>query len=110
MVEGSAIAFGYVPDEIIVRILHFCESNSILRFAAVCASAVYTTIDSHGNYQTCKKHLEIVTNSISLQLHIELEANGLEIIEGIPNGNPDYSTILKELRRYRDGERSAMQK
>lgn len=85
MPEGTLPSFNCFPEEIVVRILHFCESQAILRFAA-----------------TCKSNLKLVTESISLQLHIELEVNALEIIKGSSDRNADYATILADLRRYRD--------
>ncbi|KAG8699660.1 hypothetical protein FRC11_013567, partial [Ceratobasidium sp. 423] len=65
--------------------LHFCSHKEILRFAA-----------------TSKRYCKVIANSVSLQLHIELEENGLEIITGTRKGNATYSLLLDELVRYRD--------
>jgi hypothetical protein len=39
----------------------------------------------------------------SLQLHLELESNGLEIAPGSAEANSNYALILEELRRYHNG-------
>ncbi|KAL5638784.1 hypothetical protein ACGC1H_003216 [Rhizoctonia solani] len=78
-------AFDDVPREILVRILHNCDYVTIIRFSL-----------------TCNKAYEAVSSSVSLQLHIELEINGLEIADGSSKGNLNYSLILKELRDYRN--------
>ncbi|KDN42226.1 hypothetical protein RSAG8_06893, partial [Rhizoctonia solani AG-8 WAC10335] len=74
-----------VPQEILVRALHNCDYVTIIRFSL-----------------TCRKAQEAVSSSISLQLHMELEINGLEIADGSSKGNPNYLLILKELRDYQD--------
>ncbi|KDN42229.1 hypothetical protein RSAG8_06896, partial [Rhizoctonia solani AG-8 WAC10335] len=78
-------AFYSVPREIYVRILHNCSYVTIIRFSL-----------------TCKKAYEIVSSSVSLQLHIELEINGLEIANGSSKGSINYSSTLKELKEYQN--------
>ncbi|CAE6496614.1 unnamed protein product, partial [Rhizoctonia solani] len=73
------------PQEVLVRMLHNCDYVTITRVSL-----------------TCKKAYQAVSSSVSLQLHIELEINGLEIADGSSKGNPNYSLILKELRDYQD--------
>ncbi|CAE7124388.1 unnamed protein product [Rhizoctonia solani] len=73
------------PQEILVRTLHYCDYVTIIRFSL-----------------TCKKAQRVVSCSVSLQLHIELEINGLEIADGSSGGNPNYSLALKELRDHQD--------
>ncbi|CAE6445307.1 unnamed protein product [Rhizoctonia solani] len=75
-----------LSSEIVIQILHNCEYPAILRFAA-----------------TCKTYHAIVTQSTSLQLHIELEANGLELVKDSFKRHATYSVILEDLRRFRDG-------
>ncbi|CEL60282.1 hypothetical protein RSOLAG1IB_09506 [Rhizoctonia solani AG-1 IB] len=81
----NALPFGGLSPEIIIKILHYCECSSILRFAA-----------------TCKLFHDIVAHSTSLRLHIELESNGLEILKGSFRHGATYSVILNDLRRFRD--------
>ncbi|CAE6535258.1 unnamed protein product [Rhizoctonia solani] len=83
--SDSSGYFSTLPNELIIRVLHFCSYTEILRFAA-----------------TGKRYCKIVANSVSLQLHNELEANGLEIIKGSQKENATYSLLLDELVRYRD--------
>ncbi|KAG8761103.1 hypothetical protein FRC11_014385 [Ceratobasidium sp. 423] len=82
---GSSGCFCGLSDELVIKVLHFCSYEEILRFAA-----------------TRKRYHNIVANSVSLRLHIELEVNGLEIIKGTRKGNATYSVLLDELVRYRD--------
>ncbi|CAE6508345.1 unnamed protein product [Rhizoctonia solani] len=77
--------FSDLSDEIVIQVLHFCNYEEILRFAA-----------------TSKRYYNIVASSVGLRLHIELEVNGLEIIKGTRNGNAAHSVLLDELVRYRD--------
>ncbi|QRW22849.1 F-box protein [Rhizoctonia solani] len=61
----------------------------------------------HNDYlvgTTCRKAYKVLRESISLQLHIELEVNGLEIasIDQSSNAGPDYRSILRELKGYQD--------
>ncbi|CAE6538361.1 unnamed protein product [Rhizoctonia solani] len=77
--------FSGLSNELIVQILHFCRYNEILKFAA-----------------TSKRHHSILLDSVSLKLHIELEANGLDIVNGSQKLNGSYSRSLDELVRYRD--------
>ncbi|CAE6362078.1 unnamed protein product [Rhizoctonia solani] len=74
-----------VPRELLVRTLHYCDYVTIIRFSL-----------------TCRRAYETVSSSVSLQLHIELEINGLEIADGSSNRNSNYSLSLKELRDYQD--------
>ncbi|CAE6538356.1 unnamed protein product [Rhizoctonia solani] len=76
-------SFDKIPDEIVIQILCFCRYKQILRFAA-----------------TCKRYHNIIKNSASLQLHIELGVNGLEIIQ--ESRNTTHLVLLSELVRYRD--------
>ncbi|CAE6431764.1 unnamed protein product [Rhizoctonia solani] len=69
---------------------------------AYLSSSSLATDAMYIDMQTCKKAYEVVSSSISLQLHIELDINGLEIGEGSSKGNLNYSSILKELRDYQD--------
>ncbi|KAF8734556.1 A Receptor for Ubiquitination Targets, partial [Rhizoctonia solani] len=73
------ISINNMPNEVLVRILHSCDYITIIR-------------NAH----------KTVSSSISLQLHIELEINGLEIADGSSRGTPNYSLSLKELRDYQD--------
>ncbi|KAG8718674.1 hypothetical protein FRC11_003514 [Ceratobasidium sp. 423] len=73
------------PSEVLTRILHNCDYRTILRFS-----------------MTCKESHEIVHQSVSVQLHIELEVNGLEIVEQSPKVGTSYASILQELKDYRD--------
>ncbi|KAL5638782.1 hypothetical protein ACGC1H_003214 [Rhizoctonia solani] len=80
-------ALDTVPGEILIRILHHCNYVTIIRFSL-----------------TCKRAYEVVSSSVSLQLHIELDINGLEIIDG-PSARErgsNYPLILKELRDYQN--------
>ncbi|KAJ1310599.1 hypothetical protein OPQ81_009130 [Rhizoctonia solani] len=74
-----------LSSELIIHILHCCECLTILRFAA-----------------TCKAYHELVEQSASLQLHIELETNGLELAKGSFRPGATYSTILEELKQFRN--------
>ncbi|KAG9089543.1 hypothetical protein FRC06_001491 [Ceratobasidium sp. 370] len=69
----------------VVRALLFCGYRDILLFSA-----------------TCKRHFDIVSHSSSLQLHIELEINGLRIARDLTDSHRDHRTLLRKLRRYRD--------
>ncbi|KAG8734847.1 hypothetical protein FRC12_018329, partial [Ceratobasidium sp. 428] len=51
---------------------------------------------------TCRKYSRIASNSTSLQLHIELEANGLQTTERSLKYTEDHTSLLKKLRRHRD--------
>ncbi|CAE6442040.1 unnamed protein product [Rhizoctonia solani] len=72
-----------LSSELIIQILHCCEYPTILRFGA-----------------TCKEYGELVTQSTSLQLHIELEANGLELVKGSFARGVTYSMILDDLKGF----------
>ncbi|KAH7333851.1 hypothetical protein B0J17DRAFT_116357 [Rhizoctonia solani] len=73
-----------LPSEVLVRILHYCDYNSIIRFSL-----------------TCKSSHEVVRHCISLQLHIELEINGLEV--AYQSSTVDsYSSILRDVEGYGD--------
>ncbi|KAG8713132.1 hypothetical protein FRC08_013650 [Ceratobasidium sp. 394] len=74
-----------LPEEMVVRVLLLCGYRDILLFSA-----------------TCKKYYNIVSISIALQLHIELEVNGLRIARDVPGDVRDHVSLLRKLRRYRD--------
>ncbi|CAE6521876.1 unnamed protein product [Rhizoctonia solani] len=73
-----------LSPELIIKILHCCDPSTILRFAA-----------------TCKAYCELVAQSTSLQLHIELEANGLELVKVLKQ-DTTYSMILEDIKKFRD--------
>ncbi|KAJ1311913.1 hypothetical protein OPQ81_010373 [Rhizoctonia solani] len=83
--DSKPSSLSVISPELVIQILHYCEYPSILTFSA-----------------TCKAYYELVTKSTSLQLHIELEANGLELVKGSFQRGATYSAILKDLRRFRD--------
>ncbi|KAG8753069.1 hypothetical protein FRC11_007747 [Ceratobasidium sp. 423] len=64
----------------------------------------YFTPAAMRGYFDSKRYCDVVANSVSLQLQIELEANGLETIKGTWKGSTTYSLLLDELVRYRDGQ------
>ncbi|KAG8709175.1 hypothetical protein FRC09_000821 [Ceratobasidium sp. 395] len=74
-----------LPDEIVVRILLGCSYSDILFFAS-----------------TCRRYSNVVSNSATIQLHIELEANGLQTTERSLEYTKDHTSLLKKLRRHRD--------
>ncbi|CAE6411538.1 unnamed protein product [Rhizoctonia solani] len=73
------------PDEIIVRLLHLCSYQAILRFS-----------------KTCRRYRELVVNTASLQLHIELDVSGMEVLGEALSSNKGYSTMLNDIRMYRE--------
>ncbi|CAE6463567.1 unnamed protein product [Rhizoctonia solani] len=77
--------FDRLSHEMVVHILEFCNFQTILRFAS-----------------TCKRAHNLVTNTTSLQLLIELEASGLELIEGASSSNVSTSLTLERLKRYQN--------
>ncbi|KAJ1311914.1 hypothetical protein OPQ81_010374 [Rhizoctonia solani] len=85
MSNQPPLTLGDISSELIIKILHCCDCPTILRFAA-----------------TCKAYNELVAQSISLQLQIELEANGLELMKGSFKRDATYSVILEDLRQFRD--------
>ncbi|GAB1522013.1 hypothetical protein RhiTH_005112 [Rhizoctonia solani] len=87
MTAGRVQILTNFPVEVIISILHHCHYRTILRFS-----------------MTSRKAYKVVRESISLQLHIELEVNGLEIasIDRSANANVDYRLILQELKDYQD--------
>ncbi|CAE6521864.1 unnamed protein product [Rhizoctonia solani] len=85
MQDTDSFRLGDLSSEIIIQILHHCDCVAILRFAA-----------------TCKGYHELVEESISLQLHIELEANGLELVKGTCKQDATYSVILEDLKRFQE--------
>ncbi|KAH7345504.1 hypothetical protein B0J17DRAFT_640113 [Rhizoctonia solani] len=82
----GTFGLGGISPELIIQMLHCCEYPNILSFAA-----------------TCKVYYELVAQSTSLQLHIELEVNGLELVKGSFQRDTSYTVILNDLRRFRDG-------
>ncbi|CAE6426413.1 unnamed protein product [Rhizoctonia solani] len=83
--EQPSSYFDGLSNELIVQILHFCQYDGILRFAA-----------------TNKRHYNILSDSVGLKLHIELDASSLDVIKGSRTRNGTYSCLLDELVRYRD--------
>ncbi|CAE6508304.1 unnamed protein product [Rhizoctonia solani] len=81
----SNFSLSEISPELVIQILHYCEYPGILSFAA-----------------TCKTYHELVAQSTSLQLHIELEVNGLELVKGSFQRDASYSVILKNLKRFCD--------
>ncbi|KAG9092359.1 hypothetical protein FRC07_011683, partial [Ceratobasidium sp. 392] len=81
----SRCSLGEIPDEIVIKILLFCGYRDVLWFCA-----------------TCNKYMGIISNSTSIQLHIELEANGLQLTQDFSEGSMDHSSLLSRLQRYRD--------
>ncbi|CAE6534027.1 unnamed protein product [Rhizoctonia solani] len=79
--------FSDLSNEVIIHILHCCPYKTILRFSS-----------------TCKRNYEIIINSVSLRLHIELEVNGLEVVKSSAMKSTQIisSSILGELHRYRN--------
>ncbi|CAE6476087.1 hypothetical protein ACGC1H_003213 [Rhizoctonia solani] len=75
----------YFPNEVLVHTLHHCHYRAIIRFS-----------------MTCKRIHEIVRQSVSLQLHIELDVNGFEISDRSAKTSICYSSVLEELKGYRD--------
>ncbi|CAE6447894.1 unnamed protein product [Rhizoctonia solani] len=84
--DRETFALDGISPELIIQILHYCEYPSILSFAA-----------------TCKAYHELVVQSTSLQLHIELEVQGLEIVNQTCQRGTSYAVLLNDLRRFRDG-------
>ncbi|CAE6430350.1 unnamed protein product [Rhizoctonia solani] len=85
MHDTGTFMLGSLSPELIIKILHHCQCSTIFRFAA-----------------TCKTYHELVAQTTSLQLHIELEANGLELVKGSFKEYATYSVILDDLKRFRD--------
>ncbi|CAE6445190.1 unnamed protein product [Rhizoctonia solani] len=74
-----------LPDEIIIRLLHLCSYRTILSFA-----------------RTCRQCQDLVVNTASLQLHIELDVSGMEIHKGSSTSTEGYPTMLNDIRGYRE--------
>ncbi|KAH7345503.1 hypothetical protein B0J17DRAFT_702886 [Rhizoctonia solani] len=85
MHDTGTFMLGVLSTELIIKILHYCECSTILRFAA-----------------TCRTYDGLVAQTTSLQLHVELEANGLELVKGSFKEDATYSVILEDLKRFRD--------
>ncbi|KEP46733.1 F-box-like domain protein, partial [Rhizoctonia solani 123E] len=85
MHDSNLFILGDLSSELIIEILHCCDCLTILRFAT-----------------TCKAYHELVAESTSLQLHIELEVNGLELVKGSSKHDATYSVILEDLKRLYD--------
>ncbi|CAE6528344.1 unnamed protein product [Rhizoctonia solani] len=77
-------SFEKIYDDIRVMMLHFSSLQTILRFAV-----------------TSRRNYNLVKTSNSLQLQIELEINGLEIVGTTSNGS-SRQQILGELIQYRN--------
>lgn len=54
--------------------------------------------------QTCKKLLELVSKSSTLQLHVELKATGFKIREWALYGGQRHAELLARLKNVRDSE------
>ncbi|KAH7333867.1 hypothetical protein B0J17DRAFT_116983 [Rhizoctonia solani] len=74
-----------LPSETLICILHLCDYKTIIRFSLA-----------------CKRSHRIVCHSTSLQLHIELEINGLEIVDRSSTAGASYASILEELKGYQN--------
>ncbi|CAE6419606.1 unnamed protein product [Rhizoctonia solani] len=74
-----------LPDEIIVRTLHLCSYRTILRFAGI-----------------CRQYRALVSNTASVQLHVELDASGMEIQRGKSPSSEGYESMLSDIRSYRE--------
>ncbi|KAL5641731.1 hypothetical protein ACGC1H_002006 [Rhizoctonia solani] len=85
MQDSNSFTLRDLSPELIIEILHCCDCLTIFRFAT-----------------TCKAYHELVVESTSLQLHIELEVNGLELVKGSSNHDATYSVILEDLKRLHD--------
>ncbi|CAE6471654.1 unnamed protein product [Rhizoctonia solani] len=77
----------HLPNEVLIRILHYCNYRTIVRFSL-----------------TCRNSYEAVLQSVSLQLLMELEVTGLEIFD--ESLRSSYSSILAELKDHREAWRS----
>ncbi|GAB1522178.1 hypothetical protein RhiTH_005290 [Rhizoctonia solani] len=87
MEAATGVPFGYLSNEVVIQILHNCSYQDILRFVL-----------------TCKRNHDIVAKSVSLQLHMELEVNGLEVVKELQlkGASSVSSSILEELNCYRN--------
>ncbi|KAH7337140.1 hypothetical protein B0J17DRAFT_666404 [Rhizoctonia solani] len=72
-----------MPNEVIVRILQSCNFRTVLSYAT-----------------TGRRGCNLVKSSVILQLQIELEVAGLEIIESV--SDVTTPSLLQDLKRYRD--------
>ncbi|CUA78517.1 similar to Ubiquitin associated and SH3 domain-containing protein B (Suppressor of T-cell receptor signaling 1) (STS-1) (Cbl-interacting protein p70) [Rhizoctonia solani] len=79
------IANNRLPTDILLCILHYCDFRTIIQFST-----------------TCKKSQIIVRQSTSLQLCVELDVNGLEIVKQSLKAGVTHAVILEELKGYRD--------
>ncbi|KAG8762540.1 hypothetical protein FRC12_008970 [Ceratobasidium sp. 428] len=73
--------FTKLPKELTVCALHFCSYQDILRFSA-----------------TCKAYRELVLNTISLHLQIELGVNHLQLSNGCMRES--QQKLLQDLKSY----------
>jgi hypothetical protein len=58
--------------------------------------------------QTCHQYYNLVVHSISLQLRMELQANGLELSDEKLLNELGATMLLDRLYEYRDGKRRAL--
>ncbi|CAE6535985.1 unnamed protein product [Rhizoctonia solani] len=79
------IASTRLPIDILLCILHHCDFSTIIQFS-----------------MTSKKSQSMVHQTTSLQLCIELDVNGLEIVKQSLKPGVTYAVILEELKDYRD--------
>ncbi|KAF8603934.1 hypothetical protein BDV93DRAFT_115679 [Ceratobasidium sp. AG-I] len=59
-------------------------------------------IDILHTSETCRKLLDLVSNSAKLQLHIELEASGFELCEGASRDGHRPAELLERLKSVRN--------
>ncbi|CUA67602.1 Piezo-type mechanosensitive ion channel homolog [Arabidopsis thaliana] [Rhizoctonia solani] len=83
MSKVARVSLGELPNEVILRILHYCTFRSILCYAT-----------------TNRRGYNLVKNSVTLQLKIELEVAGLEMDEFASDATT--LCLLQDLKRYRD--------
>ncbi|CAE6419591.1 unnamed protein product [Rhizoctonia solani] len=81
MPGAARVSFDDMPNEVIVRILRSCSFRTILRYAT-----------------TGRWGYNLVKNSVVLQLQIELEVAGMEIMESI--GDATSPSLLEDLKQY----------
>ncbi|CAE6433937.1 unnamed protein product [Rhizoctonia solani] len=100
MPEVARVSLGDLPNEVIVRILRYCDFRTIIRYATV--GRLLKLVGSFVilRAQTGRRGYNIVKNSVILQLQVELEVAGLEIIG--PASEAPTPCLLQDLRRYRE--------
>ncbi|KAJ1303184.1 hypothetical protein OPQ81_011383 [Rhizoctonia solani] len=83
MAEVARISLDHMPNEVIIHILRYCSFRFILSYA-----------------MTSRRGYHLVKNSAILQLHIELEVAGLEIIESMNDATSP--SLLQDVIRYQN--------